>query len=69
MWIMAWRYHRKSFWVLSPVVISLYASTFYGRYHYVTDAVAGVAVAFIALALAPWLMRLWDRLVAQPARA
>jgi hypothetical protein len=63
MWLMAWRYHRPSFWILSPIVISLYISTFYGRYHYVTDAVVGIAVAFVALAVAPALMRLWDRLV------
>lgn len=67
MWAMAWRYHRKSFWILSPVVISLYASTFYGRYHYVTDAVVGVAVAFLALAVAPSLMRLWDKVAAPKA--
>jgi membrane-associated phospholipid phosphatase len=62
MWLMAYRYHRPSFWILSPVVISLYFSTFYGRYHYVTDAVVGVAVAFLALAIAPLLMKLWDRI-------
>ncbi|HAV23092.1 MAG TPA: hypothetical protein DCX46_06300 [Bacteroidetes bacterium] len=62
MWIMAWRYHRTSFWILSPIVISLYVSTFYGRYHYVTDAVVGVAVAFLALRIAPMLMRAWDKL-------
>jgi hypothetical protein len=68
MWAMAYRYHRPSFWVLTPVVLSLYVSTFYGRYHYLTDAVVGVAVAFIGLALAPMLMRLWDRLVARTSR-
>jgi hypothetical protein len=62
MWIMAYRYHRPSFWVLSPIVLSLYISTFYGRYHYVTDAVVGVAVAFIALAIAPLLMKSWNRI-------
>ena len=63
MWAMAYRYHRPSFWILSPIVLSLYVSTFYGRYHYLTDAVVGIAVAFLALALAPVLMKLWDRLV------
>ncbi|NTU51776.1 MAG: phosphatase PAP2 family protein, partial [Candidatus Aminicenantes bacterium] len=48
-WLMAYRYHRPSFWVLSPVILSLYVSTVYCRYHYVTDSVAGVA-----LALAVW---------------
>jgi membrane-associated phospholipid phosphatase len=60
MWIMAYRYHRPSFWVLSPIVLSLYISTFYGRYHYLTDAAAGIAVAFIALALVPFLEKFWD---------
>lgn len=60
MWIMAYRYHRPSFYVLTPIVLSLYVSTFYCRYHYVTDAVVGVAVAFLALAIAPRLMRGWD---------
>jgi hypothetical protein len=63
MWAMAYRYHRPSFWLLSPVVISLYISTFYCRYHYLTDAVLGVATAFVALALSPVLMRGWDRFV------
>jgi len=63
MWMMAYRYHRTSFWVLSPVVISLYVSTFYGRYHYVTDAVVGILVAFVALWVAPYLMKAWDTLV------
>jgi len=62
MWAMAYRYHRPSFWILSPIVLSLYVSTFYGRYHYLTDAVVGIAVAFLALALAPILMKLWEKL-------
>ncbi len=62
MWVMAYRYHRPSFWILTPIVLSLYISTFYCRYHYVTDAVVGIAVAFMALALAPLLMKLWDRM-------
>ena len=63
MWAMAYRYHRPSFWILSPIVLSLYASTFYGRYHYLTDAVVGIAVAFIGLAVAPLLMKVWDKIV------
>jgi len=62
MWIMAYRYHRPSFWILAPIVLSLYISTFYCRYHYITDAVVGIAVAFLALAIAPSLMKLWDRM-------
>ena len=63
MWIMAYRYHRPSFYILTPIVLSLYVSTFYARYHYVTDAVVGVAVAFLALALVPMLIKGWDAVV------
>ena len=69
MWIMAYRYLRPSFWILLPVVLSLYVSTVYGRYHYVTDAAAGVAVAFLSVALAPALMRGWDRIAGRRADA
>jgi membrane-associated phospholipid phosphatase len=62
MWVMAYRYHRPSFWVLTPIILSLYISTFYCRFHYVTDAVVGVLVAFLALAIAPVLMKMWDKM-------
>jgi hypothetical protein len=45
MWFMAWRYHRPSFWVLAPIVPTLYVSTFYGRFHYLSDAILGILVA------------------------
>jgi hypothetical protein len=61
MWVMAWKHYRPAFWVLSPVILSLYVSTFYGRYHYVTDAVFGIATAGLAVIVAPPLQRAWDR--------
>lgn len=63
MWIMAYRYHRPSFVVITPIVLSLYVSTFYGRFHYLTDAVVGIAVALLALGLTPIVIGLWERLV------
>jgi membrane-associated phospholipid phosphatase len=62
MWIMAYRYHRTSLWILTPVVVSLYVSTFYLRYHYVTDAIVGVLVAGLALIVAPLLIKLWNKI-------
>ena len=62
MWMMTYKYIRPAFYWLAPVIITLYISTFYGRYHYVTDAVVGVAAAFLALALVPSLVTLWDRI-------
>jgi membrane-associated phospholipid phosphatase len=60
MWVMAWRYDRRLAWVLAPVVLTLYVATFYCRYHYLTDAVAGIAIAAAALAAAPGLVRWWQ---------
>jgi membrane-associated phospholipid phosphatase len=59
---MAWRHHRPAFWALLPVVLSVYAATVYGRYHYATDAVIGVAAAGLALLAAVGLHRAWRRL-------
>jgi len=68
MWLMAYRYHRPSFYVLTPVVLSLYVSTFYLRYHFATDAVVGIIVAFIALLIVPFFIKAWDRLAEKSIR-
>jgi hypothetical protein len=56
LWGMTWKYHRPVAWALSPVILTLYVSTFYGRYHYLTDAVAGIILALAVLALAPRIL-------------
>lgn len=61
MWVMAWKHHRPTFWLLSPVILSLYVSTFYGRFHYVTDVVFGIATAGLAVVLTPLLEGAWNR--------
>jgi membrane-associated phospholipid phosphatase len=64
---MAYRHYRSLFWILAPVVLSLYASTVYCRFHYVTDAVLGVAVGVLAIAAASaWMARLERRLACRP---
>ncbi len=60
MWLMAWKHHRPTALVIAPIILSLYVSTFYGRYHYATDAVAGIATALLAAWVAPRLLRFWD---------
>jgi hypothetical protein len=60
MWAMSWRYSRRLAWALVPVILTLYVATFYCRYHYLTDAVAGIATAVAALAVTPRLMRWWQ---------
>ena len=63
MLLLAWRYHRPSFRILLPIVLSVLLATVYCRFHYVTDAVLGVLVALVAFRAAPALMKVWNRLV------
>jgi hypothetical protein len=57
MWFMARKYARSGFWWLLPVMLSLYVSTVYGRFHYVSDAVIGVAAAAAVLLAGPAIER------------
>ncbi len=61
MWWSAWRFSRPSFYVLAPIVLSLYVSTVYGRFHYVTDVFAGIAAAFLAMVLGSLLIKAWNQ--------
>jgi membrane-associated phospholipid phosphatase len=54
------KYHRKSFYVILPLVMLFFVSTVYGRYHYVTDILAGVLVATIAFMFEPHFERWWQ---------
>lgn len=60
MWFMSRKYTRHGFLALAPIMISLYASTVYGRFHYVTDMVAGIAAGLLAILIAPVLERAWN---------
>lgn len=57
MWFMAGKHTKIGFLWLLPVMLSLYVSTVYGRFHYVSDAVLGVAAAAAVLAAGPALAR------------
>ncbi len=67
MWVMSWRYQRWLAYVLAPIIISLYASTVYGRFHYISDTVIGIATAVVVLLLVPTLVRAWNRIGAGEA--
>jgi membrane-associated phospholipid phosphatase len=60
MGVMAYRYRRPTFIILSPVILSLYVSAFYGRFHYLTDVVIGILAAWFVLRIVPSLMRGWN---------
>ncbi|MYX27654.1 phosphatase PAP2 family protein [Streptomyces sp. SID8381] len=70
--LFAWRDCRGLFWLTSPLLVVIPASTLYLRWHYVTDLVAGAAVAVLARACAPRVNRAWDaahRAVPPPRRS
>jgi membrane-associated phospholipid phosphatase len=49
--VYARRHHRVLYWVLSPLVASLVVSTIYGRFHYVSDVIAGILVGAVSILL------------------
>jgi membrane-associated phospholipid phosphatase len=51
------RFHRRTFWLMLPAGSALIISTVYLRYHYVIDIIAGVALAFLVILIAPSLYR------------
>lgn len=62
----AYRYRRWLFWACLPLFSSMCVATVYGRYHYVADVLAGIAVGAIGFAAGSWLM---ERKGALPAMA
>jgi membrane-associated phospholipid phosphatase len=70
-WLYAYRNSKKLFWILSPLILSLWLSTLYLRYHYLIDVVAGLVLAPLCFLLANWLFRRFGEFpvsVAVPAR-
>lgn len=45
--VLAYRYHRRFFYVTLPVVIMLVFSTVYCRYHYVVDVLGGIFLTIL----------------------
>jgi len=45
--ITLYRYNRTIFKIFFPLILSLYISTVYGRYHYAWDAIAGILVGIL----------------------
>ncbi|MEK6646080.1 MAG: phosphatase PAP2 family protein [Candidatus Firestonebacteria bacterium] len=47
----SYKYERKIFYILLPIVIAMIFSTVYLRYHYVIDVISGVVLAGISIKL------------------
>jgi membrane-associated phospholipid phosphatase len=58
-WLYAYRNSKKLFWMISPLILSLWLSTLYLRYHYLIDVVAGLILAPLCYGLANSLFRRW----------
>ena len=56
-----WRHHRPTFWVFLPIVLSIYVSTVYGRFHYVSDGVVGIPLGIFAIWAGPRLNIWWGK--------
>jgi membrane-associated phospholipid phosphatase len=54
-WLYAGWSSRRLFWILSPFIVSLWVSTVYLRYHYLSDCAAGLILAPACFLLANWL--------------
>lgn len=46
--IYAWRAGRKTFLIVSPLILFFFISTVYGQFHYAVDVLAGIFVGLLA---------------------
>lgn len=58
---LAFRFDRRAFAILLPIIVSLIFSTVYLRYHYVIDVIAGVLLALPVITLSPRVYEWWER--------
>jgi membrane-associated phospholipid phosphatase len=56
-WMYAYKNSKRLFWILSPLILSLWLSTVYLRYHYLVDVVAGLILAPLCYLLSNWLFK------------
>lgn len=49
MLVMLYKYNKNVFYVILPIILLLYISTVYGRYHYAMDGVIGIILALIII--------------------
>jgi membrane-associated phospholipid phosphatase len=69
-WLYAYRNSRRLFWILAPLILSLWVSTIYLRYHYLVDVLAGLILAPLCFWLANALFKRYGEIrfsVALPA--
>lgn len=50
--VFAYKYTRRLFYFLGPLILSLFVGTVWGRFHYLSDVIAGILVGLLSLYLA-----------------
>lgn len=52
-----WNRNRRAAWIFLPFIISILPATVYGRFHYISDGLAGIPVGVFAYAVSAALRR------------
>ncbi|HVP35517.1 MAG TPA: phosphatase PAP2 family protein, partial [Terriglobales bacterium] len=50
--ILTYKYTRRLFYCLGPLILGLFVGTVWGRFHYLSDVIAGILVGIFSLYLA-----------------
>lgn len=56
-----YKYTRRLFYFLGPLILSLFVGTVWGRFHYVSDVIAGILVGVFSLYLTDKIERSWRK--------
>lgn len=56
-WLYAWRNSRWLGLALTPLILSLWVSTVYLRYHYLVDCLAGLMLGPVSFVVANWMFK------------
>lgn len=62
--IFAFKYTKVLRWVMTPFVLTLFVSTFYCRFHYLTDMVAGLLIGWAVFIISQPLFKKLEKVLA-----
>ncbi|OQX91428.1 MAG: hypothetical protein B6D58_08190 [candidate division Zixibacteria bacterium 4484_95] len=62
MLILSYKYDKKLYFLILPIIITLYISTMYGRYHYPLDVLAGIIAGIVGIKLSYPIEKLWGKI-------
>ncbi|MBI5026753.1 MAG: phosphatase PAP2 family protein [Nitrospirae bacterium] len=57
---LAYKYHKKLFYLYLPVILALLVSTVYLRYHYAVDVLGGIVLSVFTIYLGEWYYNYWE---------